>query len=167
MFTRVLLIWIEVLVTGASANGLGATTATALARGSPSHIILQGRTLSRVQPVIDDIKKINPDIKTTFLAIDLSSIEAVRKGAAEANALIEKIDILINNAGIMAITEFTQSVDGIELQFATNHIGHFLLTNLLLHKVIKAGNGARVVNLTSDGHRLSPFRGDDYNFDVS
>lgn len=63
--------------------------------------------------------------------------------------------------------EYTKSADGIESQFATNHIGHFLLTNLILNKIVKAGKGARIVNLTSDGHRLGHFRGDDYNFEVS
>lgn len=156
-----------VLITGASVSGLGAQTALALATARPAHLILQGRSESRIQPVIDEIKKINPDVKATFASVDLSSIEDIRKGAAAINESVDHIDILINNAGIMAVKDFTKSVDGIESQFATNHIGHFLLTNLILGKIVKAGKGARIVNLTSDGHRLGPFRGDDYNFDVS
>ena len=117
--------------------------------------------------MIDEIKKINADIKVTYVDIDLSSIEDVRKGAAEINKSVDHIDILINNAGIMAIKKFTKSKDSIELQFATNHIGHFLLTNLILGKIVKAGRGARIINLAGHGHRLGPFRGDDYNFEVS
>lgn len=145
---------------------MGGETALALARASPAHLILQGRSASKVQPVIDEIEKIDPSIKTTFAEVDLSSIEAVRKGAAGINESVDHIDILINNAGIMAVKEFTKNADGIESQFATNHVGHFLLTNLILNKIVKAGKGSRIVNLTSDGHRLSGFRGDDYNFQV-
>ena len=146
---------------------MGAQTALALATAEPAQLILQGRSESKVEPVIDEIKRINPNIKLTYAGIDLSAIEHVRKGAAELNKSVDHIDILINNAGIMAVKEFTKSVDGIESQFATNHIGHFLLTNLILNKLVKAGKGARIINLTSDGHRLGHFRGDDYNFEVS
>ena len=157
----------EVLITGASVSSLGAQTALALAHAGPAHLILQGRSEAKIRPVINEIEIIDPDVKATCAVFDLSSIEDVRKGAAEINRSFGHIDILINNAGIMAVKEFTKSVDGIELQFATNHIGHFLLTNLLLANIVKAGIGARIVNLSSDAHRLSPFRGDDYNFEVS
>ena len=88
----------------------------------------------------------------------------MRKAAAEINDSVEKIDYLINNAGIMACP-YRKTEDGIESQFATNHIGHFLLTNLLIGKILKAGKGARIVNVSSAGH-LAGMKWDWY-FDVS
>ncbi|TVY65565.1 Short-chain dehydrogenase TIC 32-chloroplastic-like protein [Lachnellula suecica] len=91
--------------------------------------------------------------------INLASQASIRKAAEEIKALTPKLDVIINNAGINVLThEYT--AEGIELHFGTNHIGLFLLTNLLL----KAFPKPRVVNLTSAGHRLSPIRFSDYNF---
>jgi NAD(P)-dependent dehydrogenase (short-subunit alcohol dehydrogenase family) len=67
----------------------------------------------------------------------------------------------------MEIPEFKKSEDGIELQFASNHVGHFLLTNLLMEKIIAAGRGARIVNVSSNGFELGEVRFDDWNFHVS
>lgn len=108
-------------------------------------------------------------MKVTPLILDLSSQKSVRDAAAEINNTITKIDLLIANAGIMALPTRTLSPDGIELQFATNHIGHFLFTNLIMDKLRKAAattpGSTRVVMLTSNGHRFSPVRFHDYNFD--
>ena len=101
-----------------------------------------------------------------FVSLDLSSQTSVRAAAATINLLVDKIDILINNGAIM-VCPYAKSVDGIELQFATNYVGHFLLTNLLIQKVLKAGPGARVVNVSSSAHRSGVIRFDDVNFEVS
>jgi NAD(P)-dependent dehydrogenase (short-subunit alcohol dehydrogenase family) len=98
------------------------------------------------------------------VAIELDSQASVRKAAAEINESVEKIDYLINNAGIMACP-YRKTEDGIESQFATNHIGHFLLTNLLIGKILKAGKGARIINVSSAGH-LAGMKWDWY-FNVS
>jgi len=92
----------------------------------------------------------------------------VRQAAKEINAKIEKLDILINNAGIMAVKEYEESRDGVEMQFAANHIGHFLLTNLIMGKILVAGEGegARVVNVSSGGYVCSGVRFEDWNFEV-
>lgn len=79
--------------------------------------------------------------------------------------------MLVNNAGIMAKSPYSQTPEGIEAQFGANHIGHFLFTNLIMNKLISAegiasGRTARVVNVASDGYRLGPVRFDDWNFDV-
>jgi NAD(P)-dependent dehydrogenase (short-subunit alcohol dehydrogenase family) len=66
----------------------------------------------------------------------------------------------------MAVKEYTKTVDGIEMQFAANHVGHFLLTNLLIGKIFAAGSGARIVNVSSGGHVTSGVRFDDWNFKV-
>ena len=67
----------------------------------------------------------------------------------------------------MAIKDYTASVDGVEMQFAVNHVGHFLLTKLLMDKILLAGRGARIVNVTSLGYMSGVVRVDDYNFKVS
>ncbi|KAL2047971.1 hypothetical protein ABVK25_011142 [Lepraria finkii] len=152
------------LITGPSDGGIGAETATCLAAGSPSLIIFAGRSLPKIQPVIDRIHSINPQVKTKFISVDLSSQASVREAAANINASVKTIDVLINNAAIMACP-FAKTVDGIESQFGTNHIGHFLLTNLIMPEMFNAGHGARIVNISSLAHRLADVRLDDWNFE--
>lgn len=151
------------MITGTSAGGLGAQTAIEIAAASPATIVLLARSLAKVQPVIDTIAKRSPNTKAIFVSIELDSQASVRKAADEINSQVDKIDLLINNAGIMAVP-FRLTSDGLESQFATNHIGHFLLTKLLMPRILAAGKDARVVNLTSDGYSIGPFRPTDYNF---
>jgi NAD(P)-dependent dehydrogenase (short-subunit alcohol dehydrogenase family) len=153
-----------ILITGASVNGLGAETALSLAHANPFYILLHGRTASKIDPVIAEINKLNPAVKTTFVQADFSSLASVREAAEFVRSRIDKLDILINNAGIMAVKEYATTEDGIESQFGINHIAHFLLTNLLMPKILAAGEGARIVNVSSDGYLISPFRFDDFNF---
>jgi len=119
-----------------------------------------------VDSVIKEIAEINENIKTTFVPIELDNLESVRKAVSVIDAAVEKIDVFINNAGIMAVKDFKTNSAGIESQLATNHVGHFLLTNLLMDKILAAGRGTRIVNLTSDGHKIGPVRFEDYNFSV-
>ncbi|EXJ87903.1 hypothetical protein A1O1_04830 [Capronia coronata CBS 617.96] len=153
-----------IVITGASDKGLGGETAIALAHAKPTHLILLARQQSRVEPVISQIKALNPDVKVTFVPVSLDDLDSVRKAADTIDNAVDKLDILINNAGVMAIKEYTTNKAGIELQFATNHLGHFLFTKLLMPKILAAGPGARIVNLTSLGHKIGPVRLDDYNF---
>lgn len=95
------------------------------------------------------------------LVVDLSSFASVRTAAQDVLSYAETLDVIINNAGIMAVTPYTLSPDGIELQFATNHLGHFLLTNLIRPRLSPS---VRVVNVSSNGHTLSPIRFTDHNF---
>ena len=90
---------ISVLVTGPSESGVGAQNAIDLAGGSPQEIILAGRNKDKIQPVIDQIQKINPDVKVIFAQLDLADLSSVRKAAKEISAKIQKLDVLINNAG--------------------------------------------------------------------
>lgn len=122
--------------------------------------------MGKIQPVIDRINAINPAVRTKFVILDLSSLASVREAAASINAGVERIDVLINNAAVMAVP-FSKTVDGIESQFGTNHIGHFLLTDLIMPKILAAGPGARIVNLSSLSHRMADVNLDDYNFDVN
>jgi NAD(P)-dependent dehydrogenase (short-subunit alcohol dehydrogenase family) len=154
------------LVTGTSAGGLGAYTATSLARHAPAQLVLVSRSKAKVDPVIQEIAAINPQLKVTFVACELTDQASVRHAADTINgdATIPHIDVIINNAGVMMIPDYQTDKAGYEMQLSANHLGPFLLTNLLLPKVKAAGPGARIVNVSSSGNRISPFRFDDWNF---
>ena len=99
----------------------------------------------------------------TLVHLDLSSLESVRKCAIEVRSQIDTIDVLINNAGVMMCPQWL-SKDGFEYQFATNHLGHFLLTNLLVD-LLKSSSNARIVNLTSIAHMVGKIKFDDINLE--
>ena len=153
------------MITGPSEGGLGAETAFTLASASPKVLILAGRNLQKIQPVIDNIASAYPNVATKYIPLDLSSQASVREAAALINAAVKTIDILINNAAIMACP-FAKTMDGIESQFGTNFVSHFLLTNLLMEKILAAGHGARIINVSSSGHRMADVQLDDWNFEV-
>jgi NAD(P)-dependent dehydrogenase (short-subunit alcohol dehydrogenase family) len=155
---------LSVVITGASNGGLGGATAVALAKAKPAHLLLLARSQSKVDPVIAAIREIDSEVKVNFVSLSLDDSDSVRAAADAVNSKISKLDILINNAGVMAIDGFTTNKAGIEMQFATNHIGHFLLTKLLWPKIEAAGPGSRIVNLASVGHKIGPCRFEDYNF---
>jgi NAD(P)-dependent dehydrogenase (short-subunit alcohol dehydrogenase family) len=158
--------YLSVLITGASPGGLGAETARAIARQNPKLVILAGRNLSKLKITEEIIKSDGPSIaEIRLLQIDLGSQASVRKAAEEVNGYEGPIDVLINNAAIMAVP-FQLSVDGLESQLATNHVGHFLFTNLIISKLLAAEGGCRVVNVSSSGHKREKFRFEDYNFEV-
>ncbi|MEC7421578.1 MAG: SDR family NAD(P)-dependent oxidoreductase [Pseudomonadota bacterium] len=148
------------LVTGGY-SGLGRETARALAaRGA--HIILAGRDATKLSAASDEIAdQTGATIDT--LVCDLASLDSVRAAAKEALQRFDKIDLLINNAGVMACP-LQRTADGFEMQFGTNHLGHFLLTNLLL-PLIEKGEEPRIVNLSSRGHHITGVDFDDPNFD--
>ncbi|KAI1084145.1 retinol dehydrogenase 13 [Whalleya microplaca] len=153
------------LITGTTANGLGANAALTLARHSPAHLILVSRTRAKSEPVLQEIATINPNIALTFVTCELSDFDSVRAAAAQINAdaSIPHIDVVLNNAGVMAIPEYTLDKQGYELTLSSNHLGHFLLTSLILPKIL-ASPDPRVVNVTSRGHTVGPFRFADWNF---
>lgn len=155
-----------ILTTGVSPGTLGATFVESIARAQPALLILATRNTTKLKQTADAIAANSPNVNVRQLQLDLGSLSAVRKAAAEVNswADVPRIDVLVNNAGIMA-TNYTLSPDGFESQLATNHLGHFLFTNLIMDKIL-ASSTPRVVNVTSDGHRLNPMRWDDFNFRV-
>ncbi|ROW12553.1 hypothetical protein VMCG_00501 [Cytospora schulzeri] len=163
-----------VLITGPSPRSIGEATALAIAKAGPALLILASRTPSKLEAVADACRKVVADragvpgrgqiteVKTVLL--DLASLASVRSAAQQVAVITDRIHVLINNAGI-SLGVRRISPDGFEMHFAVNHLGHFLLTNLLLPLVLRAGPGARIVNVTSTGHRLSPMRFSDYNFE--
>lgn len=103
-----------------------------------------------------------PNSRVTFLQLDLSSLEAVKKAADEFRQKSDRLDILINNAGIMAVPS-SSTVDGLEIQFGTNHVSHALLTRLLMPTLLRTAeqpnSDVRVINLSSEGHQMAPWAG--------
>jgi hypothetical protein len=150
-----------------SQNGLGISTAKAFALHHPALLILAARSQAALDAAVSTIKEAVPDCPTRVLNLDLGSFRTVRAAAAEVNSWddVPKIDIMINNAATAAEMSWKLSEDGIEHHFATNHIGPFLFTNLIVDKVIAAKG--RVVNVSSVGHVSSSIRFDDSNFKVS
>lgn len=144
------------IVTGAS-SGIGAETSRTLAlRGA--HVIMAVRSLPAAQAVKDAVLAQAPGAKLDVMELDLSSMASVRAFASQFIDRGLPLNILINNAGVMAIP-FALSKDGIEMQFATNHVGHFLLTHLLLDTMKRTSHESnlegRIVNVSSEGHRLA------------
>ncbi|KAL5350783.1 hypothetical protein ACLOAV_004352 [Pseudogymnoascus australis] len=142
-----------ILVTGGN-SGLGKETVLRLAKHNPKCIYLGTRSLERGEEALSDIKTEAPDSNIKLLQIDMASFASIESAVAvvtsslsESKADSERLDILINNAG-----------DGYELQFGTNHMGHALLTKLLLPTMLKTaelapdGGSVRIVNISSDGH---------------
>jgi NAD(P)-dependent dehydrogenase (short-subunit alcohol dehydrogenase family) len=156
-----------VLITGASPGGLGANFAKVIAKHEPASILLATRDLNKAEITAKEISELSPKVRVRSIKLDLTSLKQVRAAADEINSLNEKIDVIVNNAGIMAPAH-SKTVDGIESQFGTNHIGPFLFTNLLLSKQLGVSSSGklRIVNISSNGYRLSPIRFEDWNFDV-
>ncbi|ANB14575.1 Env9p [Sugiyamaella lignohabitans] len=150
------------LVTGATWGGIGADNARVLSGHGAKLVIVTGRSQSKLDETIGNIKKENPNANIRGLILDLSSFKSIRKAAEEVNNYSENIDVLINNAGVMACP-YSKTEDGFELQFGTNHLGHFLFTNLILKKILSSPH-PRVVNLSSMGHGLAPIIFGDIGF---
>ena len=146
------------LITGGN-TGLGKETVLQLAKHNPSRLYLAARTSSKAEATIRDIKAIVPNANITFLQVDLASLRSVKEASETFLASSDRLDLLINNAGIMAQPEGL-TPDGYEVQFGTNHVGHALLTKLLLPVLEKTsqqpGSDVRVVSLSSAGHAFAP-----------
>jgi NAD(P)-dependent dehydrogenase (short-subunit alcohol dehydrogenase family) len=137
------------VITGAS-SGLGRETARALAAVG-AQVVAAVRDVDKTAAVLPG---------ADVVALDLSDLESVRSAATDIAARHPRIDLLINNAGVMA-PPLLRTAQGFELQLGTNHLGHFLFTGGLLDNL---GPGSRIVNLSSRGHLVSGIRWDDPNF---
>ncbi|KAF2465894.1 oxidoreductase-like protein [Lindgomyces ingoldianus] len=150
-----------ILVTGGNA-GLGKQTILYLSQHSPSRIYLAARTASKATSAIADIKKLVPDAPIEHLPLDLTSMASIKAAADIFQAKESRLDILINNAGVMA-TPYSLTKEGYEIQFGTNHMGHALLTKLLLPTLLETakqpGADVRIINLSSIGHMMAPSEG--------
>jgi len=149
------------IVTGAN-SGIGYETARALARQEAT-VILACRNKDKGQAAERQIAQEYPGAKAELGLLDLSNLALVRRFAGEFTRRYDRLDILINNAGIMR-TPFGKTADGFELQFGVNHLGHFALTGLLLDLIVRTPQ-ARVVTVSSGGHRFGKIDFDNLNAD--
>ena len=138
------------VITGAN-TGLGYETAAALA-AKGAHVVLAVRNLDKGKDAAALIHKRNPAAEVNLQELDLTSLDSIRAAAEQLRSDHDHIDLLVNNAGVMYTPKSTTK-DGFELQFGTNHLGHFALTGLLLDRLLPIA-GSRVVTVSSIGHRI-------------
>ena len=151
-----------VIVTGSN-TGIGYGAAAVLA-AKGAHTVLAVRNLDKGSEAVERIKAANPNATVTLQQLDLTSLDNIRTAADELRAKFPRIDLLINNAGVM-YTAKSSTKDGFELQFGTNHLGHFALTGQLLDHILPV-EGSRVVTVSSVGHRIrAKIHFDDLNLD--
>ncbi|KAL5364661.1 hypothetical protein BJX96DRAFT_188011 [Aspergillus floccosus] len=153
-----------ILITGVSPGSLGESVVKQVAVAQPAMFILASRSTSKMQNFIDELGTAYPSIKVKPLYLSLLSFADVRKAAEKVNSWtdVPHIDVLVNNAGIMAVP-YNLTKDGFESQFQTNHLSHFLFTNLLMGKIL-ASKTPRIVVVSSGVHRVGHFRWPDPNF---
>jgi NAD(P)-dependent dehydrogenase (short-subunit alcohol dehydrogenase family) len=138
------------IVTGSN-TGIGYEAAAVLA-GKGAHVVLAVRNLDKGNDAAGRIKAASPNAVVTVQELDLTSLDNIRNAADELRANHPRIDLLVNNAGVM-YTERAKTADGFELQFGTNHLGHFALAGQLLDNMLPV-EGSRVVTVSSVGHRI-------------
>jgi NAD(P)-dependent dehydrogenase (short-subunit alcohol dehydrogenase family) len=146
------------VITGAT-GGLGYETALALA-GAGAEVLLTGRNDVKGRNAIQRIRGESPNAKVAYETLDLANLASVANFAARFAAAHASLDLLINNAGVMALPERQATADGFEMQFGTNYLGHYALTAQLL-PWLRRGNQPRVVNLSSLAHRSGAIDFDD------
>jgi len=139
-----------VVITGAN-TGLGYETAAALA-AKGAHVVIAVRNLDKGKDAAALIHKSSPNADVALQELDLTSLDSIRAAAEQLRATHDHIDLLINNAGVM-YTPKSHTKDGFELQFGTNHLGHFAFTGLLLDRLLPVA-GSRIVTVSSVGHRI-------------
>ena len=138
------------VVTGAN-GGLGLETSRALAAAG-AHVVMAARNQEKAAAAVDDIRGTVNEPSLEVVALDLGSQASVREAAEQILAAHERIDLLINNAGLMGIPE-RKTVDGYEMQFGVDHLGHWSLTALLMPALVGA-DAARIVTVTSTAHHM-------------
>jgi NAD(P)-dependent dehydrogenase (short-subunit alcohol dehydrogenase family) len=149
------------LVTGGS-SGLGQEAARALANHG-AHVVLTARDVPKGEKVAADIRRATGNASVDVAELELGSLAGIRAAADRILGRYPRFDLLINNAGVMACP-FAKTSDGFELQFGSNHLGHFLFT-LLLVPALRRGAATRIVNLSSRGHHIAPVDFDDLHFE--
>lgn len=139
------------IVTGAN-SGIGLETARALAvKGAD--VIMASRNLEKGQAALQNIQANLPGASIELMQLDLADLSSIRRFVEEFHSRYDQLHLLINNAGVMQVPEHRKTADGFEMQFGTNHLGHFALTGLLL-ETLNRTPGSRVVTVSSVAHRL-------------
>jgi NAD(P)-dependent dehydrogenase (short-subunit alcohol dehydrogenase family) len=149
-----------VVVTGAN-SGLGLRSAEALA-AKGARVLLGCRNETKGKAALEAVKAVATGAEPEVVRLDLADLASVRAGARHIGELTDHLDVLMNNAGVMALP-LGRTADGFEMQFGTNHLGHFALTGLLLPTLVRA-EAPRVVTTSSLTHRMGRMRWKDLNW---
>ena len=149
------------IVTGSS-SGIGYETAHVLA-GKNATVIIAVRNLQKGNTAADKIRAEHESADVRVMELDLANLESVRSFTAKFKENFSRLDLLINNAGVM-MPPYSKTADGFELQFGTNHLGHFALTSLLIDVVLKTEN-SRIVTVSSMSHKSGKLDFDDLNWE--
>ena len=149
------------IVTGPT-SGLGKETSIVLARKNAT-VIMAARDLKKAESVKKEILNENKNAKIDIQELDLCSLESINSFTETINKKYKALDVLINNAGIMACPH-SKTKDGFEIQMGTNHLGHFALTGLLL-PLIKKTENSRIVNISSIAHKSGNIDFEDLNWE--
>lgn len=149
------------IVTGAT-SGLGKEAAKVLA-GKEATLIMAVRNTEKAQKVVEEIRNDFPNAEIDVLKLDLNSLNSVTNFAEKFTAIYDRLDILINNAGVMACP-FAKTEDDFEIQMGVNHLGHFALTGRLM-PLLKKTKGARIVATSSIAHRFGDIDFEDINWE--
>ncbi len=152
------------IVTGSN-SGTGFEAAKALARKG-ANVIMACRNLEKAEIAKNEILSDYPDVTLEIIQLDLSDLSSVRKFVDKFNEKYDKLNLLVNNAGVMMLPKKEVSPDGFEMQLGTNHFGHFALTGLLLDKMVST-ESSRVVNMSSTAHLFGTIDFDDLNWEKS
>ncbi|XP_067867656.1 retinol dehydrogenase 12-like [Heterodontus francisci] len=152
-----------ILITGAN-TGIGKETARELARRG-AQIIMACRDIEKGEAAVKEIMEETGNSKLTVKRLDLADTNSIREFAAQINEEYQELNILINNAGVM-MCPYSKTADGFELQFGVNHLGHFLLTYLLID-LIKRSAPSRIINVSSTAHKMGSINFDDLNSEKS
>lgn len=140
----------KVMVVTGGNSGVGYEAAKEFARKG-SQTVLACRSLEKAQAALDQIQAEIPDAAVEIMELDLASLKSVHRFAEAFRTKFDRLDVLLNNAGIMAVP-YGKTEDGFESQLGTNHLGHFALTGMLIEVLLKTP-GSRIVNVSSNGHR--------------
>jgi NAD(P)-dependent dehydrogenase (short-subunit alcohol dehydrogenase family) len=146
-----------VLITGAN-SGLGLRSAEALARAG-ARVLLACRNPKKAAAALESVEASSASAAPSVVSLDLADLSSVEACAEAVGSRVDHLDVLMNNAGVMAIP-LRRTADGFEMQFGTNHLGHFALTGRLL-PLLLAADAPRVVTTSSQAHRIGKMRWDD------